>query len=49
MAFGIIYFNYLPLLLLIPLAALFYFGFLFFIKGISKEELYLIKGLIKRK
>jgi O-antigen/teichoic acid export membrane protein len=49
MAFTIIYLKFLPILYIIPIAAMAYFISLFLIKGIGKEEIELVKSFISRK
>jgi O-antigen/teichoic acid export membrane protein len=48
MAVGVVYFKGMHLLILVPFAMLVYFSCLFIIKGIDKEEIDLVKGLVKR-
>jgi hypothetical protein len=49
MALPIIYLKFLPILYLIPLAALVYFASLFILKGIGKDEINLMKSFIGKK
>ncbi len=48
MAGFLIYFNYLHILLLVPLAAIFYFAVLLGIRGFSREEYDIISVILKR-
>lgn len=48
MGIFLIYFSYLHILLLVPLAAIFYFAVLLVIRGFSKEEYEIISVILKR-
>ena len=47
MSFFILYFNWLNLYILVIVGAIIYLGTLYLIKGISKEDLALIRQILK--